>query len=165
MGVNDDSAVARDVLYSGAMAGFLMAVIYIATILMGAQSRGLFETSENGGIALAQISNHYLGGAGSIVLALTITFACLKTSIGLVTSCADAFARMFPKGFSYKTWAIIFTVLPLLLVFMFAVFRNNGDGYFFTTEYLSQLISGKEEIIAALSPASALFVEEAGLFV
>ena len=50
----------------------------------------------------------------------------------------------------YFAWAIIFTVLPLLLVFMFAVFRNNGDGYFFTTEYLSQLVSGKEEIIAAL---------------
>jgi LIVCS family branched-chain amino acid:cation transporter len=70
----------------------------------------LFEISDNGGIALAQISGHYLGAAGSLVLALTITFACLKTSIGLVTSCANAFVRMFPKGFSYKIWAIIFTV-------------------------------------------------------
>lgn len=109
MGVTEDSAVAGDVLQSGLLTGLLMAVIYIATILMGAQSRGLFATSENGGIALAQISNHYLGIAGSVVLALTVTFACLKTSIGLVTSCADAFARMFPKGCSYKTWAVIFT--------------------------------------------------------
>ena len=110
MGVENDSAVARDVLSSGVLTGILMAVIYIATILMGAQSRGLFATSENGGIALAQISGHYLGAAGSIVLAITITFACLKTSIGLVTSCADAFSRMFPRGFSYKTWAVIFTL-------------------------------------------------------
>jgi len=110
MGVTDDGAVAKDVLHSGAMTGLLMGVIYIATILMGAQSRGLFETSENGGIALAQLSGHYLGFAGSIVLAITITFACLKTSIGLVTSCADAFSRMFPKALSYKTWAIIFTL-------------------------------------------------------
>ena len=50
----------------------------------------------------------------------------------------------------YFVWAIIFTVLPLILVFMFAVFRNDGEGYYFTTEYLSQLVSGKEEIIAAL---------------
>ena len=110
MGVEKDSAVARDVLSSGVLAGILMALIYVATILMGAQSRGLFETSDNGGIALAQISGHYLGKAGSIVLAATITFACLKTSIGLVTSCADAFARMFPKGIPYKAWAVIFTV-------------------------------------------------------
>jgi len=110
MGVTQDGAIAKDVLRSGILTGILMAVIYIATILMGAQSRGLFETSENGGIALAQIANHYLGSAGSIILALTITFACLKTSIGLVTSCADAFARMFPKALSYKAWAVIFTV-------------------------------------------------------
>ena len=115
MGVSDDGAVARDVLSSGVLTGILMAGIYVATILMGAQSRGLFETSANGGIALAQISGHYLGKAGSIVLAITITFACLKTSIGLVTSCADAFSRMFPNGISYKAWAIIFTVFSFLI--------------------------------------------------
>jgi len=115
MGIDDDTAIARDVLSSGILTGVLMAAIYIATILMGAQSRGLFETSENGGIALAQISGHYLGAAGSIVLAITITFACLKTSIGLVTSCADAFARMFPKMLSYKAWAIVFTVFSFVV--------------------------------------------------
>lgn len=115
MGVTEDSAVAKDVLRSGVMTGILMAVIYIATILMGAQSRGLFEISENGGIALAQISRHYLGTAGSIVLALTITFACLKTSIGLVTSCSDTFERMFPNSLSYKTWACIFTVFSFVI--------------------------------------------------
>ena len=115
MGVTDDSAIAKDVLSSGILTGILMAAIYVATILMGAQSRGIFETSENGGIALAQIAGHYLGAAGSAVLAVTITCACLKTAIGLVTSCADAFARMFPRGFSYKTWAIIFTVFSFLI--------------------------------------------------
>lgn len=115
MGVTDNSAIAKDVLSSGTLTGLLMAGIYIATILMGAQSRGLFEISENGGIALAQISNYYLKSAGSIVLAITITLACLKTSIGLVTSCSDTFVRMFPKGFSYKTWAVIFTVFSFCI--------------------------------------------------
>ena len=110
MGVKDDTAVAKDVLSSGILTGALMALIYVLTILMGTQSRGLFETSANGGIALAQISGHYLGSIGSIVLALTITFACLKTSIGLVTSCSEAFIQMFPKALGYKTWAVIFTL-------------------------------------------------------
>ena len=52
MGVKEDGAVAKDVLHSGILTGLLMAAIYVATILMGAQSRGLFEISENGGIAL-----------------------------------------------------------------------------------------------------------------
>lgn len=115
MGVTEDGAVAKDVLRSGILTGALMAIIYIATILMGAQSRGLFPVSDNGGIALAQISGHYLGSFGSLVLAVTITFACLKTSIGLVTSCGEAFERMFPKGFSYKTWAVIFTVFSFVV--------------------------------------------------
>jgi len=110
MGLKDNGDIAKEVLKSGVITGILMAVIYIATIVMGAQSRGLFELSANGGIALAQISNHYLGKVGSLVLALTITFACLKTSIGLVTSCSQAFVRMFPNGLSYNLWAIIFTV-------------------------------------------------------
>ena len=115
MGVQDDAAVAKDVLRSGILTGILMAAIYVATILMGAQSRGLFEISENGGIALAQISGHYLGTAGSVILALTITFACLKTSIGLVTSCSETFVRMFPKSLPYKAWAVIFTVFSLVV--------------------------------------------------
>ena len=115
MGVTEDSAIAKDVLGSGIFAGILMALIYVATIVMGAQSRGLFATSENGGIALAQISGHYLGRAGSLVLAFTITFACLKTSIGLVTSCSDAFVRMFPKGPSYKAWTIGFTAFSFFV--------------------------------------------------
>lgn len=115
MGVTEDGAIAKDVVRSGILTGLLMALIYVLTILMGAQSRGLFETSENGGIALAQISGHYLGGAGSIILAVTITFACLKTSIGLVTSCAETFDRMFPDRLSYRTWAVIFTLFSFCI--------------------------------------------------
>ena len=62
MGVTKDNDVARETLKSGVFTGLLMLVIYALTIIMGAQSRGLFEVSDNGGIALAQISNHYLGG-------------------------------------------------------------------------------------------------------
>lgn len=110
MGVTEDEAIAGDVLRSGILTGILMAVIYILTIIIGTQSRGVFETSENGGIALAQISEYYLGTFGKLVLAVTITFACLKTSIGLVTSCSEAFLRMFPGKLTYRTWAIVFSV-------------------------------------------------------
>ena len=110
MGVDNDDAVAVDVLGSGALTGILMAVIYIVTILMGTQSRGLFEISDNGGIALTQIAGHYFGGVGQIILAVTITFACLKTSIGLVTSCSETFVKMTHGKLSYKAWAILFTL-------------------------------------------------------
>lgn len=110
LGVKEPGDVAKATLKSGLFTGLLMALIYVLTTIMGTQSRGLFETSENGSIALVQISNQYLGSVGGIVLALTITFACLKTAIALVTSCSETFSEMFQGKLKYNHWAIIFTL-------------------------------------------------------
>ena len=115
LGVDKDNDVARETLKSGVFTGLLMFIIYMLTIIMGAQSRGLFEVSDNGGIALAQISSHYLGGIGSLVLALTITFACLKTAIGLVTSCGEMFVRLIPGKLNYRGWAMVFTLFSFII--------------------------------------------------
>ncbi|MDO4492404.1 MAG: branched-chain amino acid transport system II carrier protein [Clostridia bacterium] len=110
MGVQEDGAVAKEVLRSGLLTGALMALIYCLTTVIGAQSRGLFELSANGGIAFVQIARHYLGTPGLAILAVTFFFACLKTALGLVTSCSEAFVRMFPNFISYRAWAVFFTI-------------------------------------------------------
>jgi len=115
LGVDKDGDVARETLKSGVFAGILMFIIYMLTIIIGAQSRGLFEVSDNGGIALTQISNHYLGAIGSVVLALTITFACLKTAIGLVTSCGEMFVKLVPGKLNYRGWAMFFTLFSFII--------------------------------------------------
>ena len=56
-----------------------------------------FKVSENGGIALAQIAQHYLGDYGIIILSLIIIVACLKTAIGLITAFSETFTELFPK--------------------------------------------------------------------
>ena len=114
LGVAEPDAVAGSTVRSGIFSCLLMAGIYVAVTIVGVQSRGLFATSANGGIALAEIAQHYLGYAGLFVLAATVTFACLKTSVGLITSCAETFRGLFPKGPSYRAWAIIFSVVSLL---------------------------------------------------
>ena len=115
LGIHDSKSVAKEIIKAGIITAILMSVIYLASTLMGAGSRALFAISENGGIALAQISEHYLGKFGLIVLALTIGLACLKTAIGLVTSCSETFRTMFPKACSYKQWAIIFSVFSFAI--------------------------------------------------
>ncbi len=109
LGVTEPDAVAGSTVRAGIFSCLLMAVIYAAVTVVGVQSRGLFETSENGGIALAQIAQHYLGGAGLFILAATVTLACLKTSVGLITSCAETFHGLFSNGPTYRVWAIIFS--------------------------------------------------------
>ena len=97
MGVREDSTIAKEVLHSGML------------------SLGQFELSENGGIALSQIADYYLGRMGTWILAIAITFACLKTSIGLVTSCAETFVKLFPHALSYRAWAVVFTLFSLIV--------------------------------------------------
>lgn len=114
LGVKKPGAIASNTVRSGIFSCLLMALIYVAVAVVGAQSRGIFETSENGGIAFAQIAQHYLGYAGLFVLAATVTLACLKTSVGLITSCAETFSGIFKKGPSYRVWAIIFSAVSFL---------------------------------------------------
>ncbi len=115
LGVTKPEAVAGSTVRAGIFSCLLMGVIYVATALMGAQSRGIFPASANGGEALALIADHYFGRAGGWILAVTVTFACLKTAVGLITSCAETFVGMFPKGPGYRAWAVIFCVGALLI--------------------------------------------------
>ena len=114
LGVEDPGAVASSTVRSGIFSCLFMGVIYLAVTIVGVQSRGLFEPAANGGVALAQIARHYLGGAGLLVLAATVTLACLKTAVGLVTSCAETFSALFPNGPTYRIWAIIFSAASFL---------------------------------------------------
>ena len=114
LGVEQPADLAKSTCLSGIFSCLLMAVIYALIAWMGAQSRGGYALSENGGIALADIATHYFGRAGHLILAATVTLACLKTSIGLVTSCAETFALLFPR-IGYKTWTWIFSLFPLIV--------------------------------------------------
>ena len=112
LGVEQAEDVAGATYRAGFFSSVLMAVIYALITVMGAASRGVFATSENGGVALTEIAHYYFGPAGQLILAATVTLACLKTSIGLVTSCAETFSLLFPKV-SYKAWTIAFSAFPL----------------------------------------------------
>lgn len=115
LGISDGQLAAKEIIKSGIFTAIIMSIIYLASTIIGAQSRAVFETSENGGIALAQIAEYNLGKFGLIVLALTIGLACLKTAIGLVTSCSEAFSDMFPNVLGYRRWAIIFSVFSFVV--------------------------------------------------
>lgn len=141
-GVTDAGDIARNTLVSGLVAGALMAAIYVITTLMGTESRGTLEISENGGIALVGIAKMYFGRAGLAILAATITAACLKTAIGLVTSCAETFVKLFSSGPSYKAWAVVFTA------FSFAI-SNVG---------LSRLIGYSVPVLMLLYPPAMVLI-------
>ena len=115
LGVEEPGEIAKSTVKAGVFSSLLMALIYVLVTVMGAQSRGIFASAENGGEALAQIAGHYFGPAGAVILAVTVTIACLKTAVGLITSCGRTFEKLFPGGPSYRIWASVFCVLSFLI--------------------------------------------------
>lgn len=114
LGVSEPSQIAKGTVQAGVFSSLLMGLIYILVTLLGAQSRGEYAAASNGGEALAQIAEHYFGRAGMVILAVLVTVACLKTAIGLTTSCSAAFREMFPKGPGYRAWVVGFGSLSFL---------------------------------------------------
>ena len=115
MGVEKPDAIASATLKAGVLACLLMAILYGGACTVGAQSRGYFEISANGGLALASICWYYLGRAGQLFLAVIVTLACLKTSIGLTTSIGETFAAMFTNNKHYREWAIGFCLFSFVV--------------------------------------------------
>lgn len=114
LGVDEPMQIAMGTVKAGAFSSLLMAGIYVLVTMTGAQSRGVFQAAQNGGEALAQIADYYFGGGGMMMLAVLVTVACLKTAIGLTTSCSKAFQEMFPRGPRYRSWVIGFVSLSFL---------------------------------------------------
>ncbi len=113
--VKEPSAMAGNTLTSGLFGCAVMAFIYAALAIIGAQSRAVYSLSSDGGEALYVIATHYFGSVGGIILAVTVTLACLKTAVGLITSCGETFREMFPKGPEYRFWAIGFCVISFFI--------------------------------------------------
>ena len=113
-GVTKKSTITADTFKSGAVSVLLMGIIYSFLSLMGTMSMGKFDLSENGGITLAQIAHYYLGTGGSIILALIVVVACLKTTIGLTTAFSETFAELFP-GLSYSTLIAGVSIIPCII--------------------------------------------------
>lgn len=104
----------RDLSYttivSGTFSTAFMTLIYLALTYVGAQSRTVYGLDANGGDVLYHIASHYFGAFGGILLGITITCACLKTSIGLVTACSTTFSELFPHAVSYPKYAVLFAL-------------------------------------------------------
>ncbi len=115
LGAEEPEEIAKNTVKAGIFSSLLMALIYVLVTAVGAQSRGAFETASNGGEALSQIAGYYFGTAGALILAATVTVACLKTAVGLITSCGKTFVKLFPGGPSYPVWAVVFCALSFLI--------------------------------------------------
>ncbi len=111
LGVEEPERVAVNTAKAGVFSCLAMGLIYFAITLVSARSSSICVGCDNGGAVLGTIADHYFGKAGALLMTGIVTMACLKTAVGLVIACSEAFVDMFPKGPAYKTWAVLFSVI------------------------------------------------------
>lgn len=141
IGVDEPKKIVKYTIKSGVVTVILMSVIYGSLVYMGATSLGVLKPAENGGIALYDISRHFLGNMGQILLATIVTVACLKTAVGLITACSEVFNKIFPKV-SYKKFAVSIALVSFII-------SNVG---------LSQIIKLSLPVLIFLYPLSIVMI-------
>ncbi|QBP41785.1 branched-chain amino acid transport system II carrier protein [Paenisporosarcina antarctica] len=140
-GVHDKKKLVKTTIFAGFIAVLGLSLVYIALSYIGATSIDEIGIQENGGAILALASVELFGNFGKIILAMTIMFACLTTSIGLVVASSQFFEKIIPK-ISYK-----------LLVFIFA-----GFSAIVSNVGLTQLISFSIPVLLAIYPLAIVLM-------
>lgn len=118
MGVKEEKSLISYSSKAGLIAGAFLIIIYAMFAYVGASSREISLSAQNGGEILTAVSNFLFGDYGAIILGIIFSLACLTTAVGLVTSCSEYFATLSTK-ITYKTWVVILSVSSL-------VFSNVG---------------------------------------
>lgn len=139
-GVTNRSEIAKVSIQAGIIAAIGLALVYISLGYLGATSVDAIGTADNGGAILSGAANYLFGYFGNIVLGLAITFACLTTSVGLVSSCSQFFEKVLP--ISYKTSVFMMTIFS-------AIIANVG---------LTQLIRFSIPVLVAIYPLAIVLI-------
>ncbi|OLP65937.1 Branched-chain amino acid transport system 2 carrier protein [Bacillus pumilus] len=142
-GVTERKSLAAACIKAGLVAAAGLALVYVSLAYVGASSpdtTGMVGANE-GGKLLSLSANFLFGSAGNIVLGAAILFACLTTSIGLVSSCGEYFSKLFP-ALSYRT--------VILIVSLFSTIVANLG--------LAQIISLSVPVLVTIYPLAIVII-------
>jgi branched-chain amino acid:cation transporter, LIVCS family len=112
-GVKDKATLTKVCTIAGVIAATGLALVYLSLGYIGASSADAIGAQANGGAILSGSAEYLFGSLGAIILALAITFACITTSVGLVSACAQYFSKILP--ISYKVLVIILSIFSMVV--------------------------------------------------
>lgn len=113
MGVTEEKKLVSNTIKAGAIAGLLLVIIYGMLAYLGAVAQTRFGPTENGAQILTNVVFYLFGQKGSVLLGVIFSLACLTTSVGLLTSCSQYFAKLMPK-ISYRAWITILSLSSMI---------------------------------------------------
>lgn len=141
LGVNEEKKLVANTIKAGTIAGLFLTIIYSMLAYLGAVSMTRFGATENGAQTLTNIVFYLFGQKGAVILGVIFSLACLTTSVGLLTSCSQYFAKLMPKV-SYKAWITILSVSSMM-------FANVG---------LTQILKFSVPVLTAIYPMAIVLM-------
>ena len=104
----------REEAKSGFIAAILLFAVYFALVVIGRVSGYYWNDVSNGTMLLSNITGGVFGQFGKVFIAAIFMIACFNTCVGLLSSCATYFEKLFPKP-GYIKWLMIFAVSSALI--------------------------------------------------
>ncbi len=138
--ITEKRAITRYVIFAAFIAAGGLALVYVSLFYLGATSSTIAAGLDNGGAILSVYVQALFGTEGQLVLTTIVLLACLTTSIGLISACADYFSSLCSVG--YKAWVVIVGAVCALVA-------NVG---------LTQLIALSVPVLFALYPVAIAIV-------
>lgn len=189
-GAQTRDEITRATLKAGLIAVGCLGVVYVFIASLGATSVEQLGILDTGAPVLAESARLLFGDLGAMILAVIVLLACLTTSIGLVTSCAQYFSTQF-GGISYKWYAVLFSVIStgvgmfglktiitsaipvlmflyplaivlILLAFLHPLFKGRQCVYAWTVActFITALVSGLETAKVDLGSVGQFFASQ-----
>ncbi|MDQ0215016.1 LIVCS family branched-chain amino acid:cation transporter [Oikeobacillus pervagus] len=114
LGVKSEKSITKICIQAGFIAAAGLTLVYLALAYIGATSPQAIGMQENGGAILSASTTYLYGTIGKTILALAILFACITTSVGLVSSCAQYFHKLMPNV-SYRLIVIVLSIFSMFI--------------------------------------------------
>lgn len=113
-GYNDESYFSITA-QAGLIAALGLAVIYGGLLYLGATGQSLLADVSSRSMMTVTLVNAILGNTGSILLGISVSFACLTTSIGITAAASEFIDQITPKEIKYN---FIVTLSVVVSAFM-----------------------------------------------
>ena len=99
----------------GIVSFILLALVYSSLTYAGATVSTVYDSTIQRPALLIGLIEQLLGSFGKVAMGIAVSFACLTTSVGLITTCGHYFSTLTNGKLEYKKIVVVSVVLSLLL--------------------------------------------------
>ena len=99
----------------GIVSFILLALVYSSLTYAGATVSRVYDSTIQRPALLIGLIEQLLGSFGKVAMGIAVSFACLTTSVGLITTCGHYFSTLTNGKLEYKKIVVVSVVISFLL--------------------------------------------------